>query len=531
MPPNIALKAAFSSYSATRSPGVDVPSSVAADDILIALIGCGGSSGDLTGTPPTGWAEFEPEVDVGTALTAGFFWKRSTDGSEGGTTITFTDIWAATETGKCICFAVRDGLASGDPFAGKATETTTTGTAKDTAALTPSVADCLAIGAMWHASSRTFTWDGGITEEYDQSGAGGTDGGSNPGWWVGSKLLSGSPNTSLGGDTTGNCATAEIIFFIKPESGTEYTDSGTILLGLLFSSTDAKESVDSATLPLALAFSSVEVYERYDSATIALALTPSASELLEAVDSGTITLTLTLSGVDILEGGGPQDYFDSGTISLIHTFSGTDAQESVDSNTIPVVLTFSGTDVQEHVDSNTIPVVLTWSGTNAQEYTDAATLEVGLDFTGSDTHEMVEPIGELPVVLTFSGTEQRESTDSDTLPVGLRFTGTDTAEYVDGGTIPVIITPTAVLGNDDAGTIPLYLTFTTTVEQYVFFDALLTATISRRWGGVIQARRWSGASTSKWSATLATRRWGGTLAPRHWLGNAIRRFTGTVGRS
>src|SRR5688500_11016529 len=163
--PSIRSKAAASTFTATRSPVMTYPAVIEVGDILYCLVGCSG--GDATGAPPAGWTEFEPETDVGTSLTQAYFWKRA-DGTEvEGGTLTWTNLWAATETGKIVCFVVQDALESGDPNGGKAAETTTTGSAKDTAAATPSVDDCLALASIWHTQSRTFLWDAGIAEEYD----------------------------------------------------------------------------------------------------------------------------------------------------------------------------------------------------------------------------------------------------------------------------------------------------------------------------------------------------------------------------
>lgn len=200
-------------FAATDSPASTWPAGLVAGDVVHACF-VTSTLANASGAAPSGWTKLL-EVDVGSAITIAVYWYRAAGGETGA--LNWPTLFDAAESGSAIMVAYQDALASGDPHAGFATETTTSGTAKDTASSTPTNADCLAIGYLGHNQARTFVWDAGITERLDSNTA--PSGGDNPGWWLGTKLLSGTPATSLGGDASGSCATGEVILFLRPAAG------------------------------------------------------------------------------------------------------------------------------------------------------------------------------------------------------------------------------------------------------------------------------------------------------------------------
>lgn len=410
MPASVAQKAAATTFSATRSPVLTLPGTIIVGHILYAFFTCTG--GDATGTPPAGWAEFEPEVDAGSGLTTAYFWKRA-DGSETpGDTITFTNLWAATETGCSICFSVQGAIESGDPHAGKASETTTTGTAKDTASATPSVADCLALASFGHTQSRTFLWDAGITEEYDQdtSPAGGT----NPGFWIGSKQLSGTPATTMGGDANGNCATTETIWFVKPAvSGTTYTKVGSLTAGSAHTGADVREASEAGSLTSQAGgqFGGVR-----------------GADVREAAELGSLVSDTQLSGVGVLEA-----IERGGLVTGTALIAGGDAVERTRAGTILVAGLLQGADVREAAESGLLRAGTFQGAPKVTERARAAYVAAQSLLAGADAATLSE-VGSLIADTVLSGVGAKEGEGKvGSLVAGSRLSGLRAAEFGERG--------------------------------------------------------------------------------------------------
>jgi hypothetical protein len=317
------------------------------------------------------------------------------------------------------------------------------------------------------------------------------------------------------------------IWVEKIATSVDYVDSNTVILKLTPFSTDVSDKVDLATVPLTLTPSGTEQREITDSNTVTLALTPNATETTQKqyTDAATVVLALTPSAAELRE------ITDSGTVPLKLTPSATEQREITDSNTVLLKLTPSGVDTAQFVDAATVRLTLTPSGVD--EYfgtqSDTGTVRLSLAPSPVEVFEAQDAVS-VKLNLTPSTSESAVFVDSSTVPLRFTPSGSDSFTPLDIGTVYVTLTPSGQFSNTDAETVYLKLTPLTTLERLVFFDSLLTATVSRRWGGALQVRRWSGGATNRWFAMLVVRRWDATLGTRLWSGSAIRRWAGTLGR-
>lgn len=200
-------------FTTTQSPVTDPPAGIQDGDIILAIF-TSNTVHDSSGTPPTGWTKIA-EVDENSDSSTSVFWKRAS--SEGATT--WTNIFATTETGLWATVAYRGCVASGDPQDATATtETSTSGTAKDTPSITTVTANAMVIGIIGTDppdNALTFTWDGGIDERVDGTGT------SNAYIAVGDKILASPGATTLGGDLSAADTAAEFTIALKPASGAQ----------------------------------------------------------------------------------------------------------------------------------------------------------------------------------------------------------------------------------------------------------------------------------------------------------------------
>jgi len=196
------VAATGNNFATTRSPSLTYPT-CSTNDILIAFF-CADGTADYTGSPPAGWSYINHINDGVVDETGAAFWAR-VDGTDvvSGETKIWTNITAANETGRVIILAYTNCKLTGSPintssFIGRGSVT-----AHDTSSITPSVDNCMIIGAFCidpGADPRTFTWDGGITELID---SGTTPTGQNAldaGLHIGEYLQATAAAITLGGD-------------------------------------------------------------------------------------------------------------------------------------------------------------------------------------------------------------------------------------------------------------------------------------------------------------------------------------------
>lgn len=192
------IGAAGNNFSATRSPTVNYPT-CANGDALIAIF-CADGSASYNGTFGT-WATLGDEEDGVPDQTGAVFWKV-TNGSESGSSAPWTNITAANETGRVIVLAFRNCHAT-TPINASNISSRGSSAAQDTTSITPSVNNCMIIGAFCidpGAFPRTFTWDAGITEIIDQDTTPSGQNSTEAGIYIGIKLQTTAAGITLGGD-------------------------------------------------------------------------------------------------------------------------------------------------------------------------------------------------------------------------------------------------------------------------------------------------------------------------------------------
>lgn len=213
--PDISFVAASGgNFSATRSPTtVAEPAGCADNDILLVYFSTD-TDHSTNGAPPAGWTKVA-EIQDGTDTGLSCFWKRRS----GAESATWTNIFAANESGRWIMLAYRDCITTGSPLDVAAITGTETATAWDTTTITPVTDRCMvvaAFGADPAADPRLFTWDAGITERIDSHT---TPTGQNALLayiTIGDKLVTPAAGTTLGGDVNSTDTAAWIALALKP---------------------------------------------------------------------------------------------------------------------------------------------------------------------------------------------------------------------------------------------------------------------------------------------------------------------------
>jgi hypothetical protein len=307
---------------------------------------------------------------------------------------------------------------------------------------------------------------------------------------------------------------------------TGFTDAGTAYVDITPAGTELQESVDSNTVYIDITPSAVELREISDADTVPILITPSAVENAQFVDSTTVGVLITPSADEQLSG----STTDSGTATVTITPSAIETRDAIDASTVGVVITPSAVENAQFVETSTVSLAITPSGSDTAQFVDSTTAYVDIVPSGTEDSAIVDA-ATVYVDIQPTSLDLAAFLDTSTIPVTITPSAADTAQFVDASTAYVTITPSGVSGNETFGTVYVKITPTTTVEQYVFFDTLFSAAISRRWAGAIQTRRWSATSTSKWSAVLISKRWGAVMLSRNWAATTLKRWSGTLGRS
>lgn len=201
----------------SASPTVNYPT-VAANDIMVAVFSTDSTHNTTPANAPAGWAQLHEADETGASdLSATTFWKRA-GGAEPGSEA-WTNIFTSSESGRVIVFACRNCTTSGSPFDLSVTpETSASGTAADIGGTT-TVANTLVVAIICcdpNADTRTFTWDGGITERIGLSTTPSGLASTFALIAIGEKLVTAAGAVSLGGDYDATEAKIEFLYALKP---------------------------------------------------------------------------------------------------------------------------------------------------------------------------------------------------------------------------------------------------------------------------------------------------------------------------
>ena len=208
------VAAAGNNFAATRSPTVNYPT-CAANDILLAIFCADGTA--AFGGSKAGWALLGSDTDILPDQTGAVFWKKA-DGSESGVSDPWTNIMDTNETGRVIVLAYRN-CSTTSPINASNVSDRGSATAADTTSITPSVNNCMIVGAFTidpGATPRTFAWDAGITERIDYGTTPTAQNGSDAGIYVGDKLQTTAAASTLGGDFDGAEHSTAIAIALAP---------------------------------------------------------------------------------------------------------------------------------------------------------------------------------------------------------------------------------------------------------------------------------------------------------------------------
>lgn len=192
--------AAANNFAATRSPTVNLP--VVNDNDIMILILSSDTSHDSNGSLPSGWTKLDMESDVLPDHTSSTFWKRAVSGDSGGT-VSFANVFAATEDGIAVVVAYRNCVATGSPFNAEGSVGGGNITGHDTPSITPSINNCMIVGIITidpGATPRAFTWDGGIDERVGSGTSPSGQNGTLAAVYVADQIQATAAPITLGGD-------------------------------------------------------------------------------------------------------------------------------------------------------------------------------------------------------------------------------------------------------------------------------------------------------------------------------------------
>jgi hypothetical protein len=215
----------FGSTTGAAAPGE--PAGSADGDILLNFI-VTDSNHNSTGTPPSGWTKIG-EQDSGTDTTMSVFWKRRS----GAESVSWDNLFDASETGRSLTIGFRGAFASGDPQDVAAVFGTESGTAWDTGAIIPVTNGCLLIAAFGTdpgSDPYTFVWDAGIDERIDSDTTPTGQNGLSSYLTIGTKEQVTAAEVTLGGDSSATDTPASVIIALKPAAEAAASTSGRLTL-------------------------------------------------------------------------------------------------------------------------------------------------------------------------------------------------------------------------------------------------------------------------------------------------------------